>query len=350
MNIENPIVQSCVEQIQRALPGIPVLISPSKKEGCALIHLKINPPLRLRIEVKKGMSTRSQALHCIIQRKEKNTARETLLFTDGLSDSAAMELKRAGMSYVDTMGKIHLWKPPVLMINLDGIRPKKSREGKPGRLMEPGSLKVVHYFLFHPPALGETYREVAAGAGVSLGTAYAVIRELSNRQWLLPATQKSWRWGNRDGLLDKFVEGYALKLRPSLFIGRYRHILKSPQKVLEAFARRLAGSQGKWALTGGMAARELTHHLEPDNLTIFVDEKAEALLNKEPLLRDDTEGNIVLLRILTPSYNYEKSSARWPVAPPLLVYAELLQDGRPREGEMAEIIFNLYLREKPHGA
>ncbi len=114
--------------------------------------------------------------------------------------------------------------------------------------------------------------------------------------------------------------------------------------------QRLTGMEGHWAVTGGMAARELTHYLEPDAVTLFVDEQARAALEKEPLLRDDTGGNVTLLRLLDPAFLAAKPQTPWPLATPLLIYAELLQDGGQREIETAEMIYERFIETQvTHG-
>jgi hypothetical protein len=208
---------------------------------------------------------------------------------------------------------------------------------------------VIHYLLTHPKAMNETLREIAGGSHVSLGTAHALIHELDQGQWLLPSAQGGRRFRDRRELIDLFVKGYALKLRPSLLIGQYRHVRKTPEEVIDAFRNRLNGQNTHWALTGGMAARALTHYLEPDVLTLFVDEKARHLLGQEPMLRDDRNGNVILLNLFTPE-NINHKMAQGPLADPLLIYAELLESGRPRDVETAGLIYDQMIGSEVKGA
>jgi hypothetical protein len=101
--------------------------------------------------------------------------------------------------------------------------------------------------------------------------------------------------------------------------------------------------EGHWAVTGGMAAREMTQYLEPDAVALFVDDQAREALEHEPLLRDDAGGNVTLLRLLDPAFLAARREAPWPLATPLLVYAELLQDGGQREIETAEMIYERFI-------
>jgi hypothetical protein len=60
-------------------------------------------------------------------------------------------------------------------------------------------------------------------------------------------------------------------------------------------------------------------------------------------LRDDINGNVTLLEMFAPNIIGAVPQAPWPLATPFLVYAELLQDGRPREVETAKMIFEQHI-------
>ena len=119
---------------------------------------------------------------------------------------------------------------------------------------------------------------------------------------------------------------------------------------MEGLAQRLATMQGHWAVTGGMAARQLTRYLQPDAITIFVDDQALAKLKEEPMLRDDTRGNVTVLRLFGAAVLADKPQTPWPLATPLLIYAELLETGGAREMETARMIYEQFLEPEPaHG-
>jgi len=103
-------------------------------------------------------------------------------------------------------------------------------------------------------------------------------------------------------------------------------------------------------VTGAMAARELTHYLEPDAATLLVDDQARAMLEQEPMLRDETGGNVTLFRLFGAAAVAGEPKGRWPLATPLLIYAELLETGGAREVETAQMIYDRFLEPQiKHG-
>jgi hypothetical protein len=64
------------------------------------------------------------------------------------------------------------------------------------------------------------------------------------------------------------------------------------------------------------------------------------------MLPDPTGGNVSLLRHFGPTVTNPDPEGRkdHPLATQLLVYAELLHDGRPREIETARMLYDRFLR------
>lgn len=313
-------------------------------------HLDIgpNPHLRLNVETRTRIATRNQALHLILQLR--TMAGEVIIFTEWVPDLVADEFRKGGIFFADAQGNAFIRKPPQVVLDIRGKKPDRTPKAEPGKLIEPTGLKIIHYLLTHPQGAGNPLRVIAEEAGVALGTAHAVMKELQHGQWLLPAAGAKRRFGDIKGLLELFVRGYALKLRPACAIARYRHKLRAPHEILHRFAERLINMDGHWAATGGMAARQMTQYLEPDAATLFVDEQARAMLRDEPMLRDDANGNVTLLNLFGHAAIAERPHTPWPLATPLLVYAELLEAGGARDTQTAQMVYEQFIEPTiPHG-
>jgi hypothetical protein len=106
----------------------------------------------------------------------------------------------------------------------------------------------------------------------------------------------------------------------------------------------------RWALTGGFGADALTGHYRSEQLILFVDPWTSgraAGLRWLPSI----DGPITLLTVFWPrgvERTLEKGDTR--VAHPLLVYAELLFQGREREVETAKRVYDQYLEPNLSGA
>jgi hypothetical protein len=104
-----------------------------------------------------------------------------------------------------------------------------------------------------------------------------------------------------------------------------------------------------WALTGGFAADVLTRHFRGDQLAVFVSEWPSELVKRLRWL-PSAHGPVSVLRQFSPHVFFtQKPPLEVPVAHPLLVYAELIYQGRERESEAAKVIYDRYLASLAHG-
>jgi hypothetical protein len=269
----------------------------------------------------------------------------TMIFATWIPDAQADRLRKAGIFFVDTVGNAYLKiAQQAILVDVRGRRPTRGPEPGRGRLDEAGGLKIIHFLLTQVDALKCPYRTIAREAGTALGTAAIVLKELRNAGHLVRGPEGVLRLDRRQDLLDLFVRGYALKLRPACRPIRYRHEEKAPRPLAERLARIFRQREVRWAVTGGFAAGELTHYLETDTLTLFLDETGRDALVGERMLPDPDGGNLTILDYFAPCVTAVPAAGRLPLATPLLVYAELLNDGRPRELETAQRVYNRFIQ------
>lgn len=347
MYIMNTVTRDCLGILKQFLGKNIIIHTPPRKGTGPDFRLTIptQPQIELVGECKATIPTRANALYFLFNaRRYAGRNGKIILFTKWIPEVVAQELRKAGIFFVDTVGNAYLWHPPQILIDIRGKRPLGQTEPAPGRLLEIGGLKICHLLLTQPQLINAPLRVIAEEANVALGTAHAVLRELRLAQMLLPGPNGTRRFGDVKEMIDTFVRGYAIKLRPACVIGRYRHRSNRPAEISAAFQERLMNLQGQWALTGGLAAKQLTEYLEPDTLTLFVTEQAEQLLKKEPML-PDRNGNATLLRFFAPHVIGHEGTQVTPLATPLLIYAELLNDGGPREVETATLIYEQWLAQ-----
>lgn len=343
--IDNKIVNRCLEIVENLLGKAPLLLGQTIGQPHAdAVRLPTEPPITLALRGKATLATRAQALHIVNQlRVYGHNPTEYLICAQWIAETAAEELRQAGLCYVDTVGNAYFARRPQLLIDVRGRRPETKIRPEPGRIVEAGGLKVCHLLLAQPEMLVQPLRVIAEKAGVALGTAHAVMRELKTARLVLPGYGNKRRFGEVEEIIAAFVRGYANKLRPACFINRYRHKKTDPTDILNDFNKRLEGTNARWALTGGQAANKLTHFFEPNTLTLFVDPRAEMLLREEPML-PDRNGNITLLNLFADTAIADNViDMATPLATPFLIYAELLNEGGPREAETAEMILEKYI-------
>jgi hypothetical protein len=169
------------------------------------------------------------------------------------------------------------------------------------------------------------------------------MRELKAKGYLVQKGPEEWRLTQKRKLLDLWVEGYGARLRPSLLIGRYQPAEANLEQTLQILRGQLEDKKLSWAITGGFAGDILTRHFRGEQLSFFAQEWPLDLTRRLKWLPSD-RGPVTVLRKFSPVVDFNLETPRsQPVAHPLLVYAELIFQGRERELETAKIVYDKYL-------
>jgi hypothetical protein len=264
-----------------------------------------------------------------------------ILLADYVSPALGQRLREAGVDYVDAAGNLSIHRARKLYMFKEGARPPRLGEPKPRRLFMPSGLQVLFVLLIDPAATRIPYRELAEHSGVALGSVAAIMDEL-RRSGYLVQRRDGWGLVRRRELLDRWIAGYSERLRPKLTLGRFHAAEREPTRTLERLREVLRQKRLDYALTGGFAADELTHHYRGESLAVFVSEWPRGLLQQLRWL-PSAEGSLSVFRQFGPSVVWPASSGEHPLAHPLLVYAELLHGGTERERETARMIFEQHL-------
>lgn len=194
-------------------------------------------------------------------------------------------------------------------------------------------LKVVFALMCKGELLNATYREIAKHALVALGTVAGVIKDLTAQGYLVKTNAKQQRLIRKKELLDKWLTAYAEKLRPKRLIGRYK--ATRPEFWQQEEIDRVDAQWG-----GEVAAYRLTRYLKPEIVTIYT-RKPVHNLTLDLKLRQDKNGDIELRERF---WRFDPTEPNKTVVPPLLVYADLMATGDPRNIETAKMVYNDYLQ------
>ena len=286
--------------------------------------------------------------HLLIQadsyKKHWGKTKGFLLFADYVNPSLGHQLKEAGINFIDTVGNLFLKQEPGLYLYVEGKKPDAPPRGKPTRVFQPSGLKLLFGFLLEPESVNYSYRNLADANDVALGTVGWVKRDLREQGYLEPIGKNRFHLIRTKELLERWVQGYASRLRQKVFLGEYRDLSKDLDTVVKAF-RQYAGEQGmSWGLSGGFGADELVHHYRGDILTLFVESWRQDDTLKELKWVPFTGGPITVLRGFSPRvFKMWGKQTRYPVVHPLLIYAELLHHGTDRDLETARLIYKEFL-------
>ncbi len=256
-----------------------------------------------------------------------------MIITDYVNPMMAERLKAMDMAFLDVAGNAYLNEPP-LYIYIKGNKPVEIPHRKlPTRAFQPTGLKVLFALLCHPDLINAPYRDIAKAADVALGTVGWVIADLKELGFLVEMGKRGRRLTNKEKLIERWVTTYPEQLRPKLVMGRYQAAdhnwwKKAPLREYP---------ETYWG--GEVAAARLTQYLKPERVTIYTRGKTGALLlaNK---LKKDPEGDVEILEAF---WKTEYNWTHGELAPPLLIYADLLATGDTRNIETAKIIYEQQL-------
>ena len=251
-----------------------------------------------------------------------------LIVSDYVNPRMAERLKEMNIPFLDLAGNAYLNEPPVY-VYIIGNQPVEDRYRKPAtRVFQPSGLKVLFAMLCEPNLVFKPYRAIAKAAGVALGTVARVITDLRELGYLMDVYKDSPGLINKEKLLERWVTTYPELLRPKLVLGRY-----SAVDSLWWEQASLADLKACWG--GEVAAAKLTGYLRPEKMIIYTWDKLEQLLliNK---LKKGPDGDVEILQAF---WQVEPSRFYRELAPPLLIYADLMATGDARNIEAAKMIY-----------
>lgn len=284
--------------------------------------------LELATEIKRGVNRATVGL----VRRQMHEVGRILLLTDYVNPELADTLKDHGIGFIDTVGNAFINEPP-LYVYIKGNKPKNDlKKDRVARLFKPGGLRVLFALLNQPGAEDKPYRDIAADAGVALGTVNWVVYDLKDAGFLVTLGRKGRRLINRADLLRRWVEAYPEQLRPKLVQARFRTEEPNWWKDVKP-----AEYGALWG--GEIAAAEMTGHLKPERFVIYTDQPPGELVFRYRL-KKDVRGNV---EILKPFWKFDWQTAERGLVPTLLVYADLMATADPRNVEAAEMIYDEHL-------
>lgn len=254
--------------------------------------------------------------------------RTVILVTGVITDKTAVELRRRNIQFIDTLGNMYLiQEDPFVLVHKTGNRPQAKTDEKPANAFTGTRLRVIFALLTNEDAVNLTYREVANLAGVALGTVGLTFRDLKLLGHIREYKHKR-KIMNRDKLVKRWMEAYPTEIRPKLKPKRFT--VPDRNWWIQTDINRYGAVLG-----GETAAAMLTKHLHSEHGVIYIKgdihELATALR-----LRADPLGNITVMDRFWTGENLRINQT--PIAPPLLVCAELLAEGGERNMEAVKMI------------
>jgi hypothetical protein len=258
-----------------------------------------------------------------VKARLKDKRQRPLLVAPYITREIAERCRDLQLPFIDMAGNTYLKGPGLLVYVIGQPRPAELRQNR-FRALNPAGLHITFALLCRPELIRANYREIAAAARVALGTVGPVMKDLEARGFLRLATERDLLDPER--MLQEWVTHYPTTLRPKLNPRRFQ---ADPEQLHQT---KIKQPNAYWGGEG--AAEKLTHFLKPAHFTIYAREPIAKLVAANRM-RADRTGNVEILDVF---WNFDAGPDN-DLAPPVLVYADLLATNDGRNAEAAKLIY-----------
>lgn len=330
--MEEKIVYTALENLKRHT-GIEGRFTANLKEGLdgeVLLLLKNGDEL-FTVEIKREIRNHQLEQIRIWAAVYKNF----MLIADTIFPKIREELRKHGIGYLDTAGNIFL-QTDKHQLWIEGHKKEKTETAKVNRAFTATGLKAIYLFLIDENVVNQPQRIIAEEAGIALGNINYILNGLKEQGFLIEKGRKQFQLTNKKQLLEKWLEAFEEKLKPTLHIGNFRFTKSDDEKNWRDIP--INPNHTYWG--SEPAGEMITNYLVPEIFTLFTDETRNNLIKNYRLVPENT-GNIKVYK------KFWKGQATYneTVVHPLLAYADLMNTGNSRCMETAKMIYDRHIKE-----
>ncbi|GJM35112.1 MAG: hypothetical protein DHS20C18_41130 [Saprospiraceae bacterium] len=327
--LENDILYNAVENLKKWIQ-LPIDLKESNDRSIDAL-LSIGNTQEYYVEVKREVHTSN--LHNVLDQLSRSIAGFPMLIAKSISKSAKEILKSENISYIDMAGNCFIKNDEGIYIQIEG----KKLEGNEGKkkhvAFNKNGIKLIYAFLLDEDLVNQTYDVMAKTSNISKSTIGNILKDLREKQFLIQLNREVKKLNNKQELLERWLQAYNEKLKPSLFRGKFRFL---PNRLSEWKNMNL-GVDTFWG--GEPASDILTDYLSPGEWTIYSKRSKNDLIKNLHLVPDPKGGNVSVYNIF---WNVEEDifdNDSRQIINPLLVYADLIGTNDNRNFETARKIY-----------
>ena len=351
-----PNLDAYLTAVQRWMPGAALCLREKPPEGFEAIMTWKTHQQFIRYLVEEKTHLRHLDVRVVVEqllRRRKEAGPEyqrdkVLLFAPHIRAEQAAVLEPTQIDYVDLAGNAHL-QLPGLLVHVEGRRPPREAVRAPRRPNK-GWIKTVMAILVRPDLVAVPYRILAEQAEVALGTVAGCMNDLVARG-LMHEVKGIRQITDRAALVALWVQAYVEALRPKLKECRFQIRAETKQEIHKQLDAVLKKQGVKWALTGADAAEQRKRFFRAEETEIYVaphvveNRDTQKALLAQPAVR---HGNLLVIEPPGPVATLARAAEGPPLAPELLIYAELRYRGTEQAMEAATMILPQVLNDGTH--
>lgn len=282
-------------------------------------------------------SITSQNLNAVIyELSSEADNKKPLLVTHYINPNLMDKLRAAKVSCIDVAGNAFIYAWPIYIFVKGNKVAHETAYLKSGRAFQYSGLKVIYAFLQNPTLLQQNYRDIAERSNVALGSVGWVLSDLEQQGYIQNSANKR-TLVNKDKLLQRWVEEYLL-IKQKQLIGSFTTEVSGWYKDID-----VEKFGGLWG--GEIAAESYTHYLQAKDGVVFISQAMMGEFIKTARLKKRKTEDVDAIRIdlVEPFWKSDVETFVNGLAPPLLVYADLIHSNDARNLETAQRIYEQYL-------
>lgn len=330
---EQRVIETALEQLLQTA-GIAGAYEPAKRAGMpGKIAFKLDKKT-VKYNVVFKNEWRNHQLQQLMNYKNNNKL-PLIAVGNNLFPKIKQQLRQLNIAYLEVNGNLFL-KSDGINILIDTNKTMVTAEKKAGRAFTKTGLKLVFQFLLDEHWLNMPYRQIGERIDIGTGNITNIMNGLKQEGYLLPLNKNDYQIYNKRKLLETWMVAYENKLKPALKMGTFRFFKNEDWQAW----KKLHFKKDTTCWGGEPAADLLTGNLRPALLTLYTTETRNELIKNYKLVPDEN-GNIVAYEKFWHGYEMNDHTA-----PPLLVYADLMNTGDARCIETAQKIDDEFLQGK----
>lgn len=327
--LENDILFSAVENLKKWIQ-LPLNIKEINGRGVDAV-LKIGDTQEYHVEIKREVHKSN--IPNILRKLSVMVLDFPILIAQSISKSATEILKKENINYIDMAGNCFIKDDERLYIQIEGKKLEGIEKQKKHIAFNKNGIKLIYAFLLDENLVNQSYKIMAKTSNISQSTIGNILNDLKDRQFLIQINRDVKKLNNKQELLERWLQAYNEKLKPSLSRGKFRFL---PNKISNWKNMNL-GVESFWG--GEPAADILTDYLSPGEWTIYSNRHKFDLIKNLHLVPDPKEGNVNLYNTF---WNLDEDifdNSNLQIINPLLVYADLIGTNDSRNFETAKKIY-----------
>ena len=344
---ERELIEGCVQALREQVPvelrvyGFEIAGTDPRARQDARAELKIEGrACNYVVEVKHALREQhvGPILHRALQLEE--LGERLLVCTTRVPRDVGQTFRENNIAYLDLGGNAFL-RDEGVYIHVVGRRNIAITRGP--KDLTGTDIRLLGVFLRDEDAGEVTLTELAERAGVAIGAVGKGRERLVELRVLERAAKKQWRVVNREEGLRRFAEGWATKVRHKLKPRGFRMLNAKGKGDLEQRAKKKMPGLG-CLLGGERAAAHMVRFLKTDHATLHVVPGTAQQVAGALLLAPDENGPIVILdRYGRGDEQVQPRRPAFPLAHPLLVWAECMVVPDERVAQVARVLSDKYL-------